>query len=74
MHSDTERLLDVWAMATDGTLYRIERHCRIAPDSTGSEYFFCCLPDGQLVICRGDGDYELPDGTIVRTVASRLVQ
>lgn len=73
MHSDTKRVLDVLAVSNDGATYRIERHCRSTPGAPCSEYYFFCLPDGQLVIWRGDGDYEMPDGTLAHAVASRLV-
>lgn len=74
-----KRVMEVVAAADDGTTYRIDRYCRsqaqggekAADDKTSS---YCCLPDGQLVRWRGDGNYQLPDGTVVTTVASRLCE
>ncbi|CAB3738804.1 MAG: hypothetical protein E2591_24560 [Achromobacter sp.] len=66
--SDLRRPIAIIAIAPDGRTYRIERrsqfHPELAPDGT---FFYCCLPDGQVVDQIGTGTYQLPDGTIVRT-------
>ncbi|EHK66024.1 hypothetical protein KYC_12883 [Achromobacter arsenitoxydans SY8] len=64
--------MEVVAAAADGTTYRIDKYAQ--PQQNGSEQnnSFCCLQDGQRVVWCGDGQYKLPDGTIVATVASRL--
>ncbi|CAB3730722.1 hypothetical protein [Achromobacter kerstersii] len=74
MNAQTKRVMEVVAAAEDGTTYRINRYCRSEPDQPADPHYFCCLQDGQLVSWRGDGNYELPDGTIVTTVATRLCQ
>ncbi|WP_313622809.1 hypothetical protein [Achromobacter sp.] len=74
-----KRVMEVVAAADDGTTYRIDRYCRsqaqgaekTAEDRSNA---YCCLPDGQLVQWRGDGNYQLPDGTLVTTVATRLCE
>lgn len=68
----TKRVMEVVAAAENGATYRIDRYCRSEPDFEAEPHFYCCLQDGQLVAWRGDGHYELPDGTIVTTVAMRL--
>lgn len=74
-----KRVMEVVAAADDGTTYRIDRYCR--PPAQGDEKAaddkdsaYSCLPDGQLVHWRGDGNYQLPDGTLVTTVATRLCE
>lgn len=67
-----KRPIAVVAIADDGKRYRIERRSRALPGDKGeSAFFYCCLPDGQAVGWLGYGQYQLPDGTIVRTSASR---
>lgn len=62
----------VVAIAEDGKRYRIERRARSLPGDKGENaFFYCCLPDGQAVGWLGYGQYQLPDGTIVRTGTSR---
>ncbi|HWL28890.1 hypothetical protein [Achromobacter sp. NFACC18-2] len=69
-----KRVMEVVAAADDGTTYRIDRYCRSQSEGDDTTNSYCCLPDGQRVLWRGDGHYQLPDGTIVATVASRLCQ
>lgn len=68
----TKRVMEVVAAAEDGATYRIDRYCQSGPDREAEPHFYCCLENGQPVAWRGDGHYELPDGTIVTTVAMRL--
>lgn len=63
-----ERTIAVIATAQDGTSYRIERRASSLPGDRGADaFFYCCLPDGQPVGWLGYGQYQLPDGTVVRT-------
>lgn len=63
-----KRPIAVIAIADDGTTYRIERRARSLPGDKGaSAFFYCCLPDGQTVGWLGYGQYQLPNGTVVRT-------
>lgn len=65
----------VIAVAADGTTYRIERRSQLRPqEAPANTFFYCCLPDGQLVDQIGSGTYQLPDGTIVRTRRRRDLQ
>ena len=58
----------VIAVAPNGSTYRIERRSQFRSNrATPDTYFYCCLPDGQVVDQIGTGIYQLPDGTIVRT-------
>lgn len=67
-----KRPIAVIAAADDGTTYRIERRNRALPGDRGvSAFFYCCLPDGQDVSWLGYGTYQLPDGTVVRTLMPR---
>jgi hypothetical protein len=68
----TKRAIEMLAVAADGQIYRIERRCRALPGDDEGSYFYCCLPDGQLVTWLGNGQYELKDGTHVQIVASSL--
>lgn len=66
-----KRPIAVTAIADDGTTYRIERRARTLPGDKGdSAFFYCCLPDGQTVGWLGYGQYQLPNGTVVRTSPS----
>lgn len=72
MSSYSKPILELMAVADDGTTYRIERRCRILPGEDLPAFFYCCLPDGQHVSWLGSGRYQLPDGTIVQMVASHI--
>lgn len=61
-----ETLTAVIATADDGSSYLIERRRRTLPGGKGRVFFFCCLPNGEVVGWLGYGQYEMPDGTIVR--------
>ncbi len=64
----------VMAMDEDGFVYRIETRSRSLPGVDPSQvYFYCCLSSGEAVTWLGRGHYELPDGTVVRTVISNLM-
>jgi hypothetical protein len=66
--SNLRQPIAVIAVAPDGSTYRIERRSQFRPDQAAPDmYFYCCLPDGQVVDQIGSGTYQLPDGTIVRT-------
>ena len=68
--NQARRLIAVTATADDGRTFRIERRNRSLPGDKGEHaFFYCCLPDGQAVGWLGYGTYELPDGTVVRTLA-----
>lgn len=69
--NDVKRSIAVIAMAGDGKTYRIERRNRTLPGDKGQNaFYYCCLPDGQAVGWLGYGTYQLPDGTIVKTLTS----
>ncbi|MNX96268.1 hypothetical protein D3C86_1285780 [compost metagenome] len=68
----SKQIVEVIAVADDGTTYRLERRCQILRAEEEPSFFYCCLPDGQHVDWLGSGQYRLPDGTIVRVAASRL--
>ncbi len=69
--NQVKRPIAVVAIADDGTRYRIERRARALPGDKGDgAFFYCCLPDGQAVGWLGYGQYQLPDGTVVRTGTS----
>lgn len=68
----TKQALELIAVGSDGNTYRIERRCLTSPGDEDGSHYYCCLPDGQQVIWLGDGNYELPDGTVVKAVASAL--
>ena len=66
-----QRSIAVIAIADDGATYRIERRARSLPGDQGDNaFFYCCLPDGQTVGWLGYGQYQLPNGTVVRTSSS----
>lgn len=63
----------VMAMDEDGFVYKIETRSRSLPgDDPSQVYFYCCLSSGEKVMSLRRGHYELPDGTVVRTVVSNL--
>jgi len=73
MTSDqSEQVIEVIAVADDGTTYRIERRCQFFHGEEHPSFFYCCLSDGQLVAWLGSGRYQLPDGTVVQEVASHI--
>lgn len=71
MKMEMSQIVEILATAEDGTTYRIEGRCHPGGKCEGCPYFYYCLPEGELVVARGDGRYELPGGTLV-TVVARL--
>lgn len=67
-----KRVMEVVAAAADGTTYRIDKYSQLQANGNEKPSSYCCLQDGQRVAWCGDGQYKLPDGTLVATVASRL--
>lgn len=67
-----KRLTEVIAVAPDGMTYVIQRRCMtFASDDDQHAYFYCCLPDGQIVSWVGANQYQLSDGTALIAVARR---
>ncbi|MNY34283.1 hypothetical protein D3C86_1686110 [compost metagenome] len=68
----TKRFTEVIAVAPDGMTYVIQRRCKaLAGDDDQHAYFYCCLPDGQIVSWLGPNQYQLSDGTTLVAVAGR---
>ncbi|MGW8306084.1 MAG: hypothetical protein ACWGIK_09720 [Achromobacter pulmonis] len=73
MQPHQPRPIAVIAVAPDGRTYRIEQRKQVRPDDDSpGTFFYCCLPDGQVVDHIAYGTYQLPDGTILRTRRSRM--
>ncbi|MGS1109129.1 hypothetical protein ACVCNH_22935 [Achromobacter anxifer] len=70
----TKRIIEVIAVALDGTKYVIQRRCKVLAGDDGEyAYFYSSLADGRVVSWLGANRYRLPDGTAVHAISSRLI-